>query len=424
MKITYSSENIASFGGIIFADGILKKSLVYEMFKKYLPKRGASAQYNYVDLIRTMFLSNLCGGECAEDVEENLRKELLHVKGLNLFSADTFLRMQKELATEKEVVKTEKGVIHELNTNPLLNELLVDTALFLNQIKSNVGYTLDFDNVFTPTEKYDAKRSYKQKNGYFPGVASIGNTPVFVENRNGNSGVKFRQSDVLTQIFDLLDSKKIKIDKLRMDCGSYSEDVIEKVEFRCDTFYIRANKSMNFFELMEKNKNWKVVEINNKEYELTSIMHTPFKGGKEYRYVVSREIKKNDQLDVFTGKSYTYRAIITNDKVKSDDEIVNFYNQRGASEKLFDELNNDFNWAKLPFSFLNQNTVFMVLQAICKVLFQYVKQVVSKSVDFVDEKFRLKKFILRFVVLPAKWIRQGRQEILKIFTSKKYTIPI
>ena len=95
MKITYSSENIASFGGIIFADGILKKSLVYEMFKKYLPKRGASAQYNYVDLIRTMFLSNLCGGECAEDVEENLRKELLHVKGLNLFSADTFFANAK-----------------------------------------------------------------------------------------------------------------------------------------------------------------------------------------------------------------------------------------------------------------------------------------------------------------------------------------
>ena len=43
----------------------------------------------------------LCGGECAEDISEHLRKELSQVNGFEPCSADTLLRMQKELVTRK-----------------------------------------------------------------------------------------------------------------------------------------------------------------------------------------------------------------------------------------------------------------------------------------------------------------------------------
>ncbi|MCC7443742.1 MAG: hypothetical protein IT263_02825, partial [Saprospiraceae bacterium] len=65
------------------------------------------------------------------------------------------------------------------------------------------------------------------------------------------------------------------------------------------------------------------------------IYYKPFKEDTEYRYVVSREPNPTGQIDVFSGDSYTYRAIITNDTEMTDKEVIIFYNQRGGSEKIF-----------------------------------------------------------------------------------------
>ena len=48
---------------------------------------------------------------------------------------------------------------------------------------------LDFDHQFVPAHKFDAKYSYRQDHGYFPGWASIGGIIVGGENRDGNTNV-------------------------------------------------------------------------------------------------------------------------------------------------------------------------------------------------------------------------------------------
>ena len=63
-------------------------------------------------------------------------------------------------------------------------------------------YDLDFDHEFIPTEKYDTKYSYKKERGYFLGIATIGEMLVGIENRNGNTNVRFHQKDTLGNIFE------------------------------------------------------------------------------------------------------------------------------------------------------------------------------------------------------------------------------
>ncbi len=48
-------------------------------------------------------------------------------------------------------------------------------------------YALDHDNTLIFTNKSDATKSYKTKNGYCPGVGIIGNQIVFFENRNSDA---------------------------------------------------------------------------------------------------------------------------------------------------------------------------------------------------------------------------------------------
>jgi len=83
-------------------------------------------------------------------------------------------------------------------------------------------------------------------------------------------------------------------------------------------------------------------------------------------------------------------------------------------------MNNDFGWKNLPFSFLQENTVYMILMAMCRNFYLIILEKISQKVSFVKSNFRLKKFIFRFVIVPFKWINRGRQKILKLFTEKQY----
>lgn len=157
-----------------------------------------------------------------------------------------------------------------------------------------------------------------------------------------------------------------------------------------------------------------------KDYQVTSIEYAPFGWDKTYRYVITRDKNPDGQGDLFLGDDFTYRAIMTNNYEMTGLEVVEFYNDRGDSERLFDEMNNDFLWKKMPFSFLHENTVFLVMMAICRNLYHFLTDFISKKLDFIKPTFRLKKFIFRFMVVPSKWITQGRQQILKLFSTKKY----
>ena len=91
--------------------------------------------------------------------------------------------------------------------------------------KSGQSVNVDFDHVFVKTGKADAKYSYKQAYGYFPGVVSIDGIIAYIENRDGNTPVKFHQADTLSRAFKLLHSYGLHIGIFRADCGSYSEDI-------------------------------------------------------------------------------------------------------------------------------------------------------------------------------------------------------
>ena len=59
------------------------------------------------------------------------------------------------------------------------------------------------------------------------------------ENRDGNTNVKFHQEDTLRRIMDRVTSELgVVIERFRADCGSFSKEIIQTVEQRCNTFYI------------------------------------------------------------------------------------------------------------------------------------------------------------------------------------------
>ena len=69
---------------------------------------------------------------------------------------------------------------------------------------------------------------------------------------------------------------------------------------------------------------------------------------------------------------------------------------------------------------MNENTVFMLITAMLKNFFLYLTQTLSGSVKAIRKTSRLKKVLLLFICVPAKWVRSGRRNILKLYTERRY----
>ena len=151
--------------------------------------RCRSFGYRYSEIIRSLMSIYFCGGSCVEDVT-----------------------------------------------------MLLNCMFAYGQLKEGEMYDVDFDHQFIETEKYDAKPTYKKFLGYRPGVAVIGDLIVGIENSDGNTNVRFHQKDTQKRFFERFEQNGVTVNRFRADCGSCSEEIVEEIEKRFKSFYIRANR--------------------------------------------------------------------------------------------------------------------------------------------------------------------------------------
>ncbi len=417
-----TTQTINPLAGIEFITQSFEENGLLQLIDNELGKRVASHGYSYSQIIKNWFQVFYCGGDCAEDIQTHLKAALSSCPDNKVASSDTLLRLLKELATENTLITSSEGNVYNFNINLKLNRLNIKSLLLTKQLVSGQEYDFDYDNQIISTEKFDTKKTYKKVHGYCPGIASIGDNIVYIENRDGNANVKLEQASTLERAYMLLEEQNIIINRSRMDAGSYSKKIIETVAAHSKLFYIRANKSATIYEQLSNIKEWNRIELNYKTYEVASIEFSQFFAEKKFRLVIMRETSNNKQLDMFTGDSLVYRSILTNDWQSTEKEIIVYYNQRGSSEKLFDIMNNDFGWNNLPFSFLNENLSFLLIMAMCKNYYNYIVSRVSLVFDTITPRTRLKGFIFRFVTVSGKWIYKGRQWVLKLFTNRPYEL--
>jgi hypothetical protein len=425
MKVV-KSNSISAFGGINFVLERLNYLKINKLVSENLPILKPNSQYTWSDLFYSFLVIYYCGGDCIEDLHLNLRPHFEKNPFVKLPSPDTLLRRLSELSTETTRCKTKRGAVdHEFNTNDLLCNLNLAVLSKLGVLKSEESI-LDYDNTITFNEKSDSKMTYKRRYGYQPGVCTLNEEYIlYIENRNGNSDAKSFQVDTLTRLFNALEKKNISsVSHFRADAASYQYEVIELLNKKSKNFFVGCRNSYveKYFTQVE---NWTITQDEFGELQVGSVVIKPFviqaKGNKTtpkpYRLLVKRRPNKNGQLNLITQDAYDYRAILTNNFEMSDLEVASFYGKRGNMERQFDILKNDFGWQNLPFSLMNKNLVFLYFSAICRNLYNHIIKYISEKCESIQPTYRMKKFIFRFIILPVKWIYQGRQRKLKVYNS-------
>ena len=419
-KVAIKNQTLTSFGGIYYIEDEYTR-LFAELIDHSLGLRSKLSGYQYSEILRSLTMVYFCGGDHLEDITK-LGHDLRLRPDSRIPSSDTIARGLKELSEVNLVYTSKSGKDYAYNACEKLNGLLLDMLSRTGQLKKGQSVTLDFDHQAIATEKYDAQYTYKKFKGYFPGIATVGGLIVGVENRDGNANVRFRQEETLLRIFNRLSERGVTVDRFRADCGSFSEDIIRTVSSHARHFYIRALNCQSRQSEFDAYDDWKDVEINYEKIQVASFPFKEFMEDSNFRLVVQRtEVKpKEGENDLF-GKRYVYRAILTDDWGKSEEEIICFYNARGASERNFDMQNNDFGWKHLPFSFLKENTVFLLVTAMAKNFCLYLLEKLSgKGVEGISTTSRMKRLLFAFVVVPAKWVKTGRRWILNLYTKRPY----
>jgi len=422
-----NSDFINPFGGINFVLNSFDEIGLAAILDAHLPALPFNSKYSWKDIFYSLSSVFFCGGDCAEDLQFNLHQGLANSPFLNLPSSDTVLRRLKQLSKPIEIFRTKRGKVdHQFALHEPLNKLNIALLKNLGVFDSET-ITVDYDNTIIYNEKADAKTTYKRFKGYQPAVATVNvNHVLYLENRNGNSDAKSLQVDTLNRMFDCLaDSGVNKVDFFRADAASYQYEVISLVNKFVKQFYISVRPS--YIETAVKQvDNWRPhIDSQGNKILIGDCYYTPFKQSarrngqaddvQPYRLVVKKKIDKKGQGNLFTGDAYEYFAVITNDFNSEIEQVWSFYNQRGAMERQFDILKNDFGWKKMPFSKLNENAVFLSIMAICKNLYQHIITSYSKKYKGLKSSFRIKKFIYRFMAIPAKWIKKSRQWQLRVY---------
>ena len=425
MKVLNSSP-VSAFGGLNF---VIKEAIdlkINSLLNKHLPALPKQSQYNWFDILMSYWSVFFCGGDCAEDLSINLKEGLQNNPFINIPSPDRILDRLKSLSDNLQFFTTKRGKgEHQFSLAEGLNRLNIKMLTLLPDFKKD-NVVLDYDNTLIFTEKADAKLTYKKANGYFPGVGIIGKHIVYLENRNGNSTAHVLQHKTIERMATLLTEAGVTIDVIRADSASYTYEIVKAMEKSAKRIFIKARMTGTLEKAITNIKEWKEIKIGDSIVFRGSTSFTPFIRSakdhgdnidnlKQYRVVVTKEARRDGQINIFTGEAYYYSPVMTNDFDMTDDEVVYFYNARGAQEREFDVLKNDFGWDKMPFSKLEQNTVFLLIMAMCRNLYAHIIEKFSKKVKSLSPNFRIKKFIFRFVCVPAKWICSGRIKKLRLY---------
>jgi hypothetical protein len=418
MQVQVKPTFIQSFGGINFLHEYLNRIHFDDTVPYHLGNRSLLAEYSYAELIRQLFYTRCIGGDTLEECRI-LKDQLQDHPFMRIASADTIEYAFQELRQPTSVISTASGKQHQINEHAGFNKLLMQLCKVTGLLTKQTGYVMDYDGHVIENTKKDNAITYKKSQGYYPVVCSINKLPVYMQNRNGNTPENYDQQAVIKAALLQCTHHQITVSWFRADASCYQKNLVTYLEKERINYCIRAEMNASLQIALQDETDWTPAMINYQKVEVCSIEHRVF--GQPRRIVAYRK-KVKGQLQLHQTDGYDYHALLTSDKAAEEYSIIDFYNQRGCyGEHPFKELDYDFGWNKLPFDNIDMNTVYMYAMLVAYLLFNAVKKGYAAKLDFVQPTMQLKNFILHFITLPARWIKTGRQWVLKLFTQKNYS---
>ncbi len=287
---------------------------------------------------------------------------------------------------------------------------------------------IDIDSTLILSEVEIAKKSYEGIRGFNPLMGIIKGKEFSMAGfslfRFGNASPAANNLSLLRKTSNYLkrNNPEVKVN-VRMDSAGYNHRIMRYCDKEEHGFVIAGDKYEIVLDTIAAiaEEKWEKLKKRKKtsssvEEEVAESVHFvgPEKGGKVYRFVVTR--RKNNQLALFPQYQYTYRIYFTNthwDKHK----VVHFYRQRGDAENVIKEQKEGFAVDNILSEDFLANAAIFQMQLLAYNLVQYFKYSNLKRSWW---NLRIKQLRFRLINIAGVVVNHARTTILRISVHYKY----
>lgn len=304
-----------------------------------------------------------------------------------------------------------------------LAEIVMKLTSNIIRYKGLREIVIDIDSSLIASEVEIAEKTYEGFRGFNPLMGIIKAKELSMAGfslfRPGNASPSANNLSLLKKISDYLrkNNPGIKV-TVRMDSAGYNHRIMKYCDKEELGFVIAGDKYeivLDTIAAIEEEK-WEKLKGSVIEEEVSESVHFvgPEKGGKAYRFVVTR--RKNNQLALFPEFQYTYRVYFTNtdwDKHK----VVHFYRKRGDAENVIKEEKEGFAIENILAEDFLANAAIFQMQLLAYNLVQYFKYTNLKRSWW---NLRIKQLRFRLINIAGVVVNHARQTILRISVHYKY----
>ena len=441
--------------------------------QKHLKIRAGSQGWTDSQMVLSLILLNLAGGDCVEDIKqleaddgfcEVLKKAELH--GLQRKVRRALLRRWRKERTrtvpsptsifrylakfhnedQEEIRQPGKAFIPAANAHlDALARINNDLSSFAHFQGSEKIATLDMDATLIASGKESALYCYKGYKSYQPLNTWWAEQGIVLhtEFRDGNVPAGFEQLRVLKQAIGCL-PEGIERVRLRSDTAGYQHDLLKYcatgksgrfgvIEFAIGCDVTRAFKKA-VAEVEESQ--WRPIckVINGKKkatgVEWAEVCFVPnaighSKKGPEYRYLAKREAlveqrnfpEMEDQISLpfptmnVKGKKYKVFGIVTNMDWEGEKLIHWLHKRCGKSEEAHAVMKDDLAGGSLPSDDFGENAAWWWVMILALNLNAMMKRL-ALGKSWVSKRMKAIRF--SFINLAGRVIRRSRSYIIRL----------
>lgn len=443
-----------------------------ESIERHVGLRSGSQGWTDSELVTSLILLNLAGGDCVEDLrilesDAGFCRILDHTRLSGMSRRERRKAVGRWRKERQRSVPSPSAVFRYLPLFSVqgehtgvsgqahipapspgltgLSRVNADMLAFISRCRPSQLATLDMDATLVETRKstaqfcYKGFRSYQPMNVWWAEQGLLTHT----EFRDGNVPAGHEQLRVLKESLQHLPAE-VKQVRMRSDTAGYQHDLLAYCDDGTDKrfgrieFAVSADVSKAFkkavMEVAEdqwhelKRKKGQAWELSGRQWAEVCFVPNAIgkrKQGREYRYLATREILHEQQaLDGIGeapsypfptmdtgGKRYKVFGIVTNMDWQGGDLIRWLYERCGRSEEVHRAMKDDFAGGKLPTGEFYSNAAWWWIMVLAINLNAIMKRLVLGT-KWANRKMKAIRFAL--IHIAGRVLTRSRTLILRL----------
>ena len=465
-------RGITSLGGLALYTGLAHIMDLSKSVTEHIRVREDTQGWTDSQVIMSLILLNLSGGDCVEDLNileadegfcRILRRVELHglsrserraqerrwrkEKRRTLPSPTAAFRYLETFHDEEEEKKRVVGRAFIPAPSEYLRGLAkvnADMMAFSQRQENEETATLDMDATVVETTKEDALYSYKGYKSYQPINVwwAEKQAVLHTEFRDGNVPAGYQNLRILKEALEQI-PEGVKSVRLRSDTAGYQHNLLKYCEAKDNKkfgrieFAIGCDVTDEFKEaaLLVEEDEWNPIYKTKKKKKIktkqewadvgfvpNAIGHS--KNSPEYQYIAIREpleqgvLPEMEQEMLFPfptlsmgDKKYKLFGIVTNREIEGE-ELIHWHRQRcGKSEEAHGVMKHDLAGGKLPSGSFGENAAWWWCMILAFNLNALMKNLVLQGQW---KNKRMKAIRFNIIHIPARIIHHSRELIILI----------